>query len=402
LCGACPNRESQRHPQLVRSIRSARYHSLAFRSIRRISNSKITNQKENMPDLETTTPTESPVAHLADPHSEAPPEEADESLHHKENKKVPWSEDVWKAIHKTVHEETLRVRIGAQFLPHRRVHPKTMSVPPDTITNLPIPGELTNTLTVDEGQSIRINEIWSEFALTTQQVHDTAEAKNPLHTTAVTLARRAAMYLALGQDTVIFQGYNAYSTPLFSSNVNYRQNQLPADGGLLSLNGGLFASPNPIIQVQPLPQSPPGVTWGENTLSAVTAGYAALVTVGEPGPFALVLSTPVFADLFAAVGIGSLVITADRVQPLVKAGLFGTDTINPAAGSPPSSPPGGSYYGVLASLGGDTMDLVVGLHATTVFMQQDLNQLWRFRVTERFALRVLDPFAIQVFEFLPA
>jgi hypothetical protein len=45
------------------------------------------------------------------------------------------------------------------------------------------------------------------------------------------------------------------------------------------------------------------------------------------------------------------------------------------------------------------MDLVVGLHATTVFMQQDSNQLWRFRVLERFALRVIDPSAIQVLEF---
>jgi uncharacterized linocin/CFP29 family protein len=369
-----------------------------------MSDLKLNNQKkENMPELETMTPTESPVSHLAHPHYESSAEEADQSLHHKENAKVPWRKEVWEEIHKAVHEETLRVRIGAQFLPHRRVHPKTMSVPPDTITNSPLPGEPTNTLTVDEGQSIRINEIWTEFALTTQQVHDTAEAKNPLHTTAVTLARRAAMYLALGQDTVVFQGNNAYGTPLFSTNVNYRQGQLPLDGGLLSLSGGPFASTNPIIQVQPLPQSPPGVTWGENTLTAVTAGYAALTAAGEPGPYALVLSTPVFADLFAAVGIGSLVITADRVQPLVKAGLFGTDTINPAAGSPPSfSPPAGSpYYGVLVSLGGDTMDLVVGLHATTVFMQQDLNQLWRFRVTERFAFRVLDPAAIQVFQFVP-
>src|ERR1700733_12110185 len=184
----------------------------------------------------------------------------DQSTYHKENAEVPWGEDIWKAIHKTVHEEMLRVRIGARFLPHRRVSPKTITVPPDSITNQPLPGELTNTLTVDEGQPIRINEIWTEFALTTQQIHDTAEVKNPMHTTPVTLARRSAMYLALGQDTVIFQGANAYNTPLFSTNVRYRPLEIPADGGLLSLNAvGPFASTNPTIQVQPLPQSPPGV-----------------------------------------------------------------------------------------------------------------------------------------------
>jgi hypothetical protein len=125
---------------------------------------------------------------------------------------------------------------------------------------------------------------------------------------------------------------------------------------------------------------------------------------GQPGPYALILDTVPYADLYAAVGSGSLVVTADRVQPLVQAGLFGTGTISPIAlssqpSSPPSSPSGPSYYGVLVSVGGNTMDLVVGQHATTIFMQQDINQLWRFRVLERFALRVIDSSAIQVLEF---
>jgi uncharacterized linocin/CFP29 family protein len=136
-----------------------------------------------------------------------------------------------------------------------------------------------------------------------------------------------------------------------------------------------------------------------------------LTSQGHPGPYALVLNTFPYADLYAAVGLGSLVITADRVEPLVKAGLFGTGTIPPnlnpggspassMRSSPPDSPAEPAYYGVLVSLGGDTMDLVVGMHATTVFMQQDINQLWRFRVMERFALRVLDTSAIQVLEFI--
>jgi uncharacterized linocin/CFP29 family protein len=54
---------------------------------------------------------------------------------------------------------------------------------------------------------------------------------------------------------------------------------------------------------------------------------------------------------------------------------------------------------VLVSIGGGTMDLAVGLHASTAFTQQDADQLWRFRVVERFALRVKDTSAIQVLEF---
>jgi uncharacterized linocin/CFP29 family protein len=330
----------------------------------------------------------------------------DQSLHHKENEKVPWSPDIWKAIHRTVHDETMRVRVGTKFLPYRRVHPKTTSVQPDTITNAPLPGETNYTLTVDEGVTIRLNEIWTEFALTTQQVHETAESKDPMHTTAVTLARRAAQYLALGQDIVIFQGFNGYSAPFFSQNVRSR-GPTPSDGGLLSLGpnsqgSNPYASPYAAIQVAPLSSGPPGVTYGENTFNAVTNGIAVLTADGNSGPFALILNTFPYADLYASVGIGSLVVTADRVEPLVKAGLFGTGTVPPTLslpGSPPSSPPDVAYYGVLVSIGGSTMDLVVGMHATTVFMQQDTNQLWRFRVLERFALRVSDTSAIQVLEF---
>lgn len=132
----------------------------------------------------------------------------DQSIHDEENKKVPWSDDIWKAINRVVHEETMRVRVGVAFLPQSNVSSKTISVPSDLIVNQPISGETVNTLTLDEGGAIRLNEIWTEFALTTQKVQETAEAEHPEQTSAVTLAGRAAQYLALAQDFAIFQGYN--------------------------------------------------------------------------------------------------------------------------------------------------------------------------------------------------
>lgn len=363
------------------------------------------------------------ASHSADDRDE---DAQSQSIHDQENKKVPWSDDIWKAIHKVVHEETMRVRVGAQFLPHNRVHPKTTSVPPDLITSANLPGDASNilTLTIDEGVTIRLNEIWAEFALTTQQVHETAESKNPEHTSAVTLARRAAQYLALAQDLVIFNGYNGYSAPFFQQNIRFRPGQQPIDGGLLGLvaSGGSysaftgapggptnpFLSTNPVVLVPEAPGGSPGV-YGDGTFRAVVDAYSLLTAGGQPGPYALILQTVPYADLFAPIGDGSLVITADRVAPLVKAGLYGTGALPPFATlpsstpplSPPSSPPTFAavtppppYFGLLASVGGHTMNLVVGLHARTVFMQQDTNQNWRFRVLERFALRVTDPSAI--------
>lgn len=350
-----------------------------------------------------------------------------ESIHDQENKKVPWSDDVWKAIHRVVHEETMRVRVGAQFLPHHRVHPKTTSVPPDLISNNPLAGETSNTLTIDEGVTIRLNEIWTEFALTTQQVHETAEAKRPEHTSAVTLARRAAQYLALAQDLVIFNGFNGYSAPFFQQNIRFRQGQQPIDGGLLGLvpSGGTFAeftgvpggAANPFLSTNPVIVVPeaagfPG-TWGSGTFDGAVDAYSLLTAAGQPGPYAFILHTIPYADLFAPIGNELLVITADRVAPLVKAGLYGTGALPPFAtlpSSPPASPPASPptfpaaappppYFGLMASVGGHTINLVVGLHARTVFMQQDINQNWRFRVLERFALRVTDPSAIVPFVF---
>ena len=204
---------------------------------------------------------------------------------------------------------------------------------------------------------------------------------------------------------MIFQGYNRYSAPFFQQNVHFPPGQAPTDGGLLSIpqpasppwaGVGPFASTNAAITVAPLSGSP-GVRYGENTLKAVASGYSVLTSQGQTGPYALILNTVPYADLFAPVGAGSLVVTADRVTPLVKAGLYVTGALPPYAPVPPPSPPAPfapPYFGVLVSVGGQTMDLVIGLRAQTVFMQQDANENWRFRVVTRFALRVTDPSAI--------
>ena len=123
----------------------------------------------------------------------------------------------------------LRVERSHEFMRVHAVDPKITSVPPDMITPQVLPGDPANkfTLTVDEGLTIRLNEIWTEFALTPQQVHDTAEAKHPQYTTGVILARRAAQYLALAKNMVIFQGSNAYNSPFLLKTFDGDKGRLP-------------------------------------------------------------------------------------------------------------------------------------------------------------------------------
>jgi|SRR5579859_212659 len=330
-------------------------------------------------------------------------DENHKSLHHKGREKIPWGHEVWERIDQAVQQEMHRTRIGARFLPMRRVPPKTTSVPSDTFATTVVAGA-TPVLTVDEGATTRLNEFYVEFELTPQQVQqETGDIRELGHSTAVTLATRAANVLAQAEDLVVFQGQNAITTANpFTSGSVLIQGAL-ADSGLLNLPiGAAAAGPlTPavtVVPVNPLRPAVPGVVYGPNTFEAVVQAYSELQALGHYGPYALVLETIPYADTYAPLPV-TLIVTADRIRPLMTAGFFGTGTLPPNPPAPPAPPLVPPYYGVLVSLGGNTVDLVVGLDPIAAFMQEDLNGNFRFRVLERFALRVKDTTGIVVLQF---
>jgi uncharacterized linocin/CFP29 family protein len=317
-----------------------------------------------------------------------------QSIHQRGRNKIPWSHDVWERIDLAVAHEVKRTRIGARFLPLRPVPPKTTSVPTDSysISN--------GVFNVDEGATIRLNEYYVEFELTPQQVdQEEGDFRDLGHSTAVTLATKAANTLALAEDLIIFQGQNAITgtTPFTSGMVQTLAGNKPGDTGLLNFpvgqNGpgkGPLAPTPVVVDVPPLNPAVPGVIYGPNTFEAVAKGYALLQDAGQYGPYALVLETIPYADTFAPLP-ATLTLTADRIKPLVTAGFFGSGTLPPNV-KPPQAP----YFGVLVSIGGNTMDQVVGAPPVTAFLQEDPTGNFRFRVLQRFALRVKDPTAIVI------
>jgi len=317
------------------------------------------------------------------------------AAHNMGRDKVHWSQDVWDRIDKAVHDEVMRTRVGQRFLPLRPVIPRTTSVPFDSIT---LPTEAAPSLSVDEGATTRLNEYWVEFSLTPAQVeHETGNIMELGHSTAVTLATRAANILARAEDLVIFQGQNAIKRDaLFAGNLTVHSRGVPDDTGLLDLDpdGARSTPPLPGELVIPVPLKDAGVpdVYGENTFRAVALGYARLQENGQYGPYALVLQTTPYADAYAPLP-DTLILTADRLNPLMTAGFYGTGTLPFSTEGEPH------FYGLLVSLGGNTMDLVVGLDATTAFMQQDTDGNYRFRVVERFALRLKDTSAVVRLEF---
>ncbi len=335
-------------------------------------------------------------------------EENNKSLHQKGRGKIHWSKDVWDRIDQAVEMEAKRTRVGARFLPKKMVPPKTTSVPTDAYSLAPPAGGGNPILKVDEGSTTRLNEYYVEFLMTPQQVdQEEGDFKQLGHSTAVTLATKAANTLAQAEDLIIFQGQNAISgSSLFTGNlVLTLAGNAPADTGLLNFPikgagpgaGPLTPPPARAIVVEnvpPLAPPVPGVIYGPNTFDAVAKGYADLQNVGHYGPYALVLETIPYADTFAPLP-ATLTLTADRIKPLVSAGFFGTGTLPPNPPPAPAAP----YFGVLVSLGGNTMDLVVGLEPLVAFMQEDTDGNFRFRVLQRFALRVKDPTSIVILQF---
>lgn len=270
------------------------------------------------------------------------------------------SNDLLKGMNQAVHDEVLRTSVATKFIPLHGPAPS-----PDLLT---VPSDIINPdkMTVDESAVVPIVELGIEFGLTRQQVSNEAELG-----TGVTLSTRAANLLAQAEDMTLFQGDQAFSNPLFK--------QVQHTGG--SAGPGLLNATAQVVQV---PSISTGV-YGEHTFQAVAQAYSLLQTNGHYGPYALALRGEIFADTFAPLP-NTLAMPADRIRPLVTLGFYGTGTL-------PTS------TGVMLSVGGNTVDLVASVDPVTEFLRIDPDGTYRFKVYERFALRVKDKTAIVRLQF---
>jgi uncharacterized linocin/CFP29 family protein len=267
---------------------------------------------------------------------------------------VPWDQQVWDGLDRVVHEEVKRSAVGAALLPLVGPLPGALTVPADVID--------ADRLAIPEDAVTPVVELSVEFTLTPTQV----ESETRL-LTGSSLATRAANLLAQAEDALVFQGDTAAGLPVFRL-VNRRQSAGP----------GLVGSAQDEIVVAPA-SGEPG-RYGENTFAAVVEGYSRLEGRGHYGPFALALHDEVYADTFAPL-TNTLISPADRIRPLVTAGFVGLGTLSRSTG-------------VLFSIGGNTIDVILASEPATTFSQVDEQGLFRFRVAERFCLRVKDRTAI--------
>jgi uncharacterized linocin/CFP29 family protein len=252
-----------------------------------------------------------------------------------------WNDATWQDIDKAVLGEVGRIRVAQKVFP---------STPMSGASYVPADIFDPTTMSIAEGQTSPFIEISVEFPLTQTQVENEATLK-----TSRTLARLATKSLALAEDLLFFQGNGATLPPEVKA-VNRN-----------SANGGLLGAAKNVISVDPL-DGRPGV-YGENTFKAVSQGISTLTGIAQPGPYALILESGIYADTYAPLPT-TLVTTADRIMPLVTGGFYGTGTL-PAK------------TGLLVSLGGEPTTVYLGQDAVTAYTQEDQDGNARFRVFER-------------------
>lgn len=286
---------------------------------------------------------------------------------------VNWDENTWKEINDAVVAEVLKVRTAQKVFPTAVLDTNPTEIPNEVI-------DFTD-LSIKEGQTKQLVELYNEFTLTTTQV-----SREPQLKTCKTLARMAAKAISLTEDIVIFQGQNG---------------KLPANVKAVlieSAGSGLIGEANPKdadndkpnkvskpISVQ-FPANPKhGVLYGENTFSAVAEGIANLSAKAQAGKFALFLPIKAYADTFTPPSDASLVTTAERIKPLVEGGFLGT------AALPKNS-------GLLVALAGNPTSLYVGREAATEFVRKE-GAKYFFRVVERIQFVARDPRAFVLLKF---
>jgi uncharacterized linocin/CFP29 family protein len=292
-----------------------------------------------------------------------------------ENGPIQWTEDQWSLVQQTVRDEARKVRVAASFLPiHGPLPPETESVQINRLVNnqplLQAVGIATNRLAVNTARTRALTTVSVNVPLTT------AQAKDPDLSGALNMFRRAALILARIQDNLVFQGQRTV----------IRARTFAPMPPVFNVTGG--EQWNGLTQAARLDNTPPHFTRIPSSAVGLTGNWLVrqvsnLITnlerEGHLSPCALVLGPDLF-DL-AHTPTSSLVMPVDRIKPLLNGPLLRSSTLT-------------NMEGVLVSLAGENVDLVLANDVSVKFLQSTEETRHVYRVSQRLTLRVKQPEAL--------
>ena len=273
------------------------------------------------------------------------------------------TDDQWNRIRQIVHDEALRARVAASFLPlYGPLAGDATTVPADSLTYT---GAAPNQrIDVDDSTAIRLATVSINVSVRNHMLAD------PELGAATIMFKRAANIVARVEDAIIFRGRNVANNPPIP-----RTNTLPqvfAVAGANSYQG--------LIDLAPGNSPLPAGAVGPAVFAAVVRAINLLEAAAYYKPFACVLADDLFAEIYTPIA-NSMVLPADSIPPILNGPLLRSSTLEPGTG-------------LVVSLQGNPVEIVVADEIHVRYLQGMLNGEHAFRVSQRFVLRVKDATAI--------
>lgn len=286
---------------------------------------------------------------------------------------ISWGEEQWERVRGVVHDEAMRARVAASFLPlYGPLPPGAETVPANRLDYVtessPPPAER---MQVRDFDTLRLMTVAVNVYLKSHMVAD------PELAAALIMFRRAADVIARLEDAIVFNGKDAAASPPIEGVGGVRDVYTVSGGdrydGLRS-----FCRPVPGD-----PASGPVIVQGgggPEVFEAVVKAVNRLEDAGHHAPYACVLGDALFTAINRPMQ-NSMVLPRDSIPPFLDGPLLRSSTLPREAG-------------LVVSLQGEPAEIVMPGDISVRHLQTTLDARHVFRVSERFVLRVKEPGAI--------
>ncbi len=275
------------------------------------------------------------------------------------------TDDQWSRIRQIVHDEALRARVAASFLPLYGPLPgDATTVPADSLSaqDNPTPPPAQR-LEVNDNDTIRVASVAVNVTVKNHMLSD------PELKAASDLFRRAANIVARVEDAVIFRGRDTDQNPPIPG--------LTGVPRVYSVSGSNYKG---LIETALSQIDLARGSDGPAIFAAVVGAINVLENAAYYKPFACVLSNDLFQKIYTPIP-NSMVLPADSIPPVLNGPLLRSSTLD-------------NGTGLVISLQGNPVEIVVGQDIHARYLQGTPDGDHLFRVSQRFALRAKDPSAI--------
>jgi uncharacterized linocin/CFP29 family protein len=304
------------------------------------------------------------------------------------NSGLGWSAAQWETVNNTVSEAFAKASVAGAFLPCYG----PLSGSAENVREVTF-DPAAATLRVRDDTTVRFFNLTVDVELSSEQVADDGLSS------ALWAFRRAANNLAQVEDDIVFNGYGPArqavriilpAVPDLVLGVVQTPSHPDTRGGLVNdhtanqidrsardLARARAAATKPAKRGARAPAAPP--TAGDHVVKEVAAAVVDLERNAHPGPFACVLGAAAFVAVHTPAE--GLVLPADRITPILNGPLLRSGRM-------------GEDQGIVVSLAGNDIDIVVATPPKTQFLQMTSEARYFFRVYEKFVLRIKDQTAV--------